>query len=97
MKGKTIIQVRWALFAAALVSLQASRADIVYVNDHDGNKIETYDLATGTYLGTFASSGLSGPAAMAFDNAGNLFVSDHFGNFITKFTQAEPLPRLRQG
>jgi DNA-binding beta-propeller fold protein YncE len=34
----------------------------------------------------FANSGLNGPDGLAFDSAGNLFVSNYLGNTVTKIT-----------
>jgi hypothetical protein len=66
----------------ALLNLAATGAEVLYVGDYDAARIESYDVATGIRLGTFATSGVRGPHGMAFDRATNLFVSDHYANFV---------------
>ena len=72
------------LAAALLAAPTASRADIMYVFADYG--IERFDTATGADLGLFASFGLNDPGGMAFDSAGNLYVSHTVNNTIEKFT-----------
>jgi hypothetical protein len=86
MKAEPATLAKSVLIAAALLAVPgAGRADIIYEDDYFGNNIDHFDSVTGTYLGPFANTDLSGPAEMAFDSTGNLFVSDYFGNYITKF------------
>lgn len=89
-------QSRW-LFTSIGISLIAlltapptSRADILYVADSYTQTIKRFDLATGTDLGVFATtnSGLSNPAGLALDSAGNLYVANRGKNNILKFTSA---------
>ena len=53
--------------AAALFGSLTASADTVYVSYPSNNTIEKFDLATGTDLGVFASTGLSNPRALVFD------------------------------
>jgi hypothetical protein len=69
-------------------SLNLSRADILYVSERDANIIRRYDLNTGADLGVFASTGLAGPAGLAFDSFGNLFVANSLNGTISKITAA---------
>jgi sugar lactone lactonase YvrE len=48
---------------------------------------------SGEYLGIFAS-GLNGPTGLAFDKAGNLYVSEIAGNTIHRFSPSGGGPRL---
>jgi sugar lactone lactonase YvrE len=72
--------------AVLLNSLNTSQADILYVSESSANLIRKYDLTTGSDLGIFASTGLSGPRGLAFDNTGNLFVANATAGNIYKFT-----------
>ena len=71
-----------ALLLAAL-SAHAS-ADFLYVANNVGNSIEVF--TPGGVGSVFASSGVSAPAGVAFDVAGNLYVANIGSNTITKFT-----------
>ncbi len=50
--------------------------DKLYISEFSGNKITTVDK-DGQNRSTFAT-GFSEPIGMAFDNAGNLYVAEHF-------------------
>src|SRR6185295_20391140 len=53
----------------------------MYVSNQNDNTIEKLD-AQGNDLGIFASVGLSGPAGLAFDRVGNLYVANNTDNTI---------------
>jgi DNA-binding beta-propeller fold protein YncE len=84
-----LCQVSVATLGLAVALLGASpaiRADTIYVSNYGGNTIEKFNSVTGADLGTFARTGLNGPEGLAFDSAGNLFVSNDGNNSIMKFT-----------
>lgn len=56
--------------ATLLFSTTASRADTIYASGWVNNTIQKCDLATGKYLGVFASTGLNRPTGLACDSAG---------------------------
>jgi len=62
------------------------RADILYVANYSDNTIEKF--TAGGVASVFASTGLSAPFGLAFDNAGNLYASNasYNNNTIEKFT-----------
>lgn len=72
--------------ATLLSATTASRADTIYVSGWVNNTIQKCDLATGKYLGVFASTGLNRPTGLAFDRAGNLYVTNKGNDTIEKFT-----------
>jgi sugar lactone lactonase YvrE len=72
--------------AALLAPGPAGGAEIIYLPNSGGNTIEMYDASTGTDLGVFANTGLSSPAGLAFDSAGNLYVANAGDGMIEKFT-----------
>jgi sugar lactone lactonase YvrE len=61
-----------------------AHADTIYVGVYNGSStIEKFDSnGHGT---VFASTGLSNPQGLAFDNSGNLYVANYFGGSIEKF------------
>ena len=77
-----------ALLAVALAcTATPAHADTLYVSLFN-NTVVTYDTTvTNPTPTTFASTGLGNPGYMAFDSAGNLYVSNVFGpGYIEKLT-----------
>src|SRR5665213_2931241 len=73
-----------AFVAASFGLLGASfaHADVIYVSNAGGNgSISQISPTTSTF-----ASGLGDPRGLAFDNAGNLYVSDTLSNDIVKIT-----------
>ena len=69
---RSIVTTGASLLLCCLATL--GRADVLYVANFNGNTIERF---TANGVGSvFASSGLSNPYGLAFDSAGNLFVSN---------------------
>ncbi len=66
------------------VALDANGNVFVSTND---NRIEEFS-PSGIDLGTFASTGVNLPMALAFDGAGNLYVANFGGANVQKFTPA---------
>ena len=68
-------------------SLRRERAALRLCTLHDyfADTVEAFDSKTGDHLAVTAT-GLKGPAGMAFNSAGDLFVSDCSVNFITRIT-----------
>jgi hypothetical protein len=60
------------------------QAGLFYVAEGN-NTIERF-TANGTSLGTFASVNLNGPAGIAFDSLGNLYVANYLSNSIERFS-----------
>jgi DNA-binding beta-propeller fold protein YncE len=77
-----------SLAVALLLAATDSYADVIYVVNNGNNTIEKFDSVTGADLGLFASTGLHEPTSLAFDKAGNLFVSNYGDGSIVKFTPA---------
>jgi DNA-binding beta-propeller fold protein YncE len=50
-----------------------------------GGVVEKFS-PTGVDLGAFASTGLSGPVALAVDHAGNVYVANYSGDTIQEFS-----------
>ena len=70
---RSIVTIAAVLLLGCLAT--PGRADILYVANFNGNTIERF---TADGVGTvFASSGLNNPYGLAFDSAGNLFVSNN--------------------
>lgn len=65
------------LGVVAVLACAPVRAD-VYVSDYYGNTVQRFTL-TGTSLGAFVSSGLSGPSNLHFGPNGDLYVADSTG------------------
>lgn len=71
-------------FQLAFIPAGLSGAGDFLVSDYTGNRIQEYTRG-GTLVGTYASGGgLSGPTGLAFDSAGNLFVSSSLDNRILR-------------
>jgi len=68
--------------AASLLFAPASRAVTIYVSNSGNNTIAKITDGVAT---TFASTGLSFPEGLAFDQQGNLFVANRGNNTIMKF------------
>lgn len=63
---------------AALGSVQAARAQELFVTSFDNSRVLRYDGTTGAFLDTFvptAAGGLRNPAGLVFGPDGNLYVS----------------------
>ena len=60
-------------------------AEFLFVANQGGNTIREFSPA-GVDLGNFATTGLQGPTALAFDASGNLYVSNRAGNTIREFS-----------
>lgn len=69
-----------------LAAAAPATAGIVYVSNWSLNNVEKYDLATGTDLGVFATTGLNQPTGLALDRAGNLYVANRGNHTIQKFS-----------
>ena len=84
------IAVSFALSLLLIAAPSATSADILYItgsspntNDNTIEKIDESGVRT-----VFAHSGLHEPWALAFDSAGNLYVSNHGNNTIEKFNSS---------
>lgn len=64
-----------------------SHSNLFVVRHGSTNNLEKFSPA-GADLGVFGDVAMQWPDALAFDSAGNLFVSDLFGQQILKFTAA---------
>lgn len=73
-------------FVPGPVGVALDRDGNLFVSTND-NKIEKFS-PTGADLGTFASTGLNFPMALAFDSAGNLYAANFAGSTVEKFTPA---------
>jgi YVTN family beta-propeller protein len=80
------IRTALALAAAwALLSTAPSRAgQLLYVSNFGNNTVSQIDSAGN--VSTFASSGLSSPAGLAFDAAGNLYVANNVAGTVSEFS-----------
>jgi DNA-binding beta-propeller fold protein YncE len=71
------------------------RGAYMYVASEYTNQVLLYDATTGAYIGVFASAGsggISGDHGMAFDSAGNLYVSGRNSNNVVKYdTNGNPV------
>jgi MYXO-CTERM domain-containing protein len=80
--------VRWLPILAVLLALGASpgraRADSILYVSESNNTIQSF--TPGSVASTFASTGLSNPAGLAFDGSGNLYAANFGNNTIEKFT-----------
>src|SRR2546421_129926 len=74
-----------SLFIALSLASAPARAQNLFVANQGGNTIRGFSSG-GADLGDFATTGLLGPTALAFDTSGNLFVSNINGNTIRKFS-----------
>jgi DNA-binding beta-propeller fold protein YncE len=64
------------------------RGGSMYVGSEYTNQVLQYNATTGAYVGVFvaaASGGINGPYGMAFDSAGNLYVSGRNSNNVVKY------------
>jgi DNA-binding beta-propeller fold protein YncE len=64
------------------------RNGFMYVASEYTDQVLKYDATTGAYLGVFVtagSGGIDGPWGMAFDSAGNLYVSGRNSNTVVKY------------
>jgi len=73
------------LVAAAPVSAWAAPGDIFVSRCCEADEI--YRVSAGGSVTIFATSGLSGASALAFDAAGNLFVANSSNNTIERFAR----------
>jgi hypothetical protein len=80
--------VRWLPILAVLLALGASpgraRADSILYVSESNNTIQSF--TPGSVASTFASTGLSNPAGLAFDGSGNLYAANFGNNTIEEFT-----------
>jgi DNA-binding beta-propeller fold protein YncE len=71
------------------------RNGYVYVASEYTNQVLQYNATTGAYVGVFVaagSGGINGPWGMAFDSAGNLYVSGRNSNNVVKYdTNGNPV------
>src|SRR5438132_3238493 len=74
-----------SLFTALSFAIAPARAQNLFVANQGDNTIHEFSPG-GADLGTFATTGLLGPTALAFDTSGNLFVSNFSGGTIGKFS-----------
>ncbi len=81
----------------ALPEIELGPDGWLYVSDYTYNRILRVSPATGQYE-TFASGGLiSGPAGLAFDAAGNLFVANHLGFNVLKIAPDKTVVMMADG
>src|SRR6516225_5593556 len=71
------------VFSLLAGSFAASAEFTLYVSTFTNNAIYQYD-ATGQ--GSFVAGGLNGPAGLAVDGSGNLFVADIYSSTIHAFS-----------
>ena len=69
---------------AAILAPTSARADTLFVTNNGSNTIEQF--TPGGVGSVFTSTGVTGPAGLAFDSAGNLYVANQANNTIAKFT-----------
>jgi sugar lactone lactonase YvrE len=71
------------------------RGGYMYVASEYTNQVLQYNATTGAYVGVFVaagSGGINGPWGMAFDSAGNLYVSGRNSNSVVKYdTNGNPV------
>jgi DNA-binding beta-propeller fold protein YncE len=71
------------------------RGAYMYVASEYTNQVLQYNATTGAYVGVFVaagSGGINGPHGMAFDTAGNLYVSGRNSNNVVKYdTNGNPV------
>src|SRR5262249_19587728 len=73
-----------AALAALSVGTALCRADTLYVATFNNNSITQVDeLGNRT---TFAATEMTGPAGIAFDGAGNVYVANQLNNTIHRFS-----------
>jgi hypothetical protein len=78
----------WTLSILLIVfclAIAPAQAQNLFVANRFGNTIRVFS-ASGVDLGDFATTGLNGPTALAFDKKGNLYVSNIEGNTVRRFS-----------
>lgn len=72
---------------------EANKTAKLYVSDPSDNKVEIYDLTGKNQKPVGAlTTGISGPAGMATDAAGNLYVANTIGNTVTEYARGSGDP-----
>ncbi len=94
------IRPRFWMLLAILVSCSrpgfpvASGAELMYVALGTTNQIVTFDISLGNSTDilnskqTFASTNMSQPYGLTFDNSGNLYVANQASSLVTKFNSS---------
>lgn len=75
----------FCLALAALSTATSVRADTLYVVSSAAGSIGTYSSVTGTAINASLVTGLSTPEAMAFDPAGNFYVTGFTAEYVKKY------------
>ncbi|PYQ56954.1 MAG: hypothetical protein DMF53_24025 [Acidobacteria bacterium] len=78
----------WLLGAAGLLSLLSPAWAALLVSSNGSGSVERFDLATGSWLGSFVpagSGGLISPDGMAFGPDGNLYVSNERASSVLRY------------
>src|SRR5436305_318986 len=78
----------WLLGAAGLLSLLSPAWAALLVSSNGSGSVERFDLATGSWLGSFVpagSGGLISPDGMAFGPDGNLYVSNDRARSVLRY------------
>jgi sugar lactone lactonase YvrE len=86
VKRSAVVRCLWIILVVVFFSQAPVLADVVYVSNAESNTIEEFNASgAGT---VFASSGLTTPQGLAFDNMGNLYVANYGNNTIEKFNSS---------